>query len=309
MKKHNKHTSQNTDVPRRRQQQSSASSPQPAFRRNKTLTGSRSSSVHSAGEDRAQLQSDRTHMHRLVDVRRRVITTLVSSVLVALSLYFLLSQFTANTQISVIGQPMTNEITRRYDPIIQSYFSKHPVERLRFFINKEDFTNFVHAKAPEVMEVSIAGGSEFASSSIEFRMRHPIASWKIGSTTEFVDANGVAFQYNYFSEPDVTVVDKSGVPVRSGGAVASRHFLGFVGLLVGDMSARDYQTKSITIPSDTTRQVQLRLKGVPYYIKCSIDRSAGEQAEDIDRIVSYLKKKHTSPHYVDVRIEEKAFYK
>lgn len=306
MKKINKN--QKTDTPRRRQRPPDVSPEQPSFRRNRTLTGSRSSSVHSAGEGNAQLQSDRTHMHRLVDVRRRVGTILAVSVVAALGVYFLLSQFTATAHIIVTEQPTTMELTNRYEPVVQDYYSKHPIERLRFLLNKDEFTNFLQAKAPAIADIAIGGGSDFASSAVTLTMRRPIASWKIGGTTEFVDNNGVAFQKNYFATPTVTIVDKSGVPVRSGGAVASHRFLGFVGLLVGDMMTKSYQTESVTIPSGTTRQVQLRVKGVPYYIKCSVDRSAGEQAEDIDRVMRFLKKKKITPDYVDVRIEEKAFY-
>ncbi len=302
---------QSDSPPRRRQPTTQIEQPElslsAAFRRNKTLTGSSSSQVRSAGEKQAQLQSHRTKAHHLVDLRRRLSVILAGVLLVVFALYLLVSQFTAQVRISITGQPQSQ--TASYVSIIQDYLAKHPIERLRFLLNEHGLTDYVQAAAPEIKTLSIEPASEFASSLVVMTARQPIASWQIGDTQEYVDSSGVAFQKNYFSEPEVTIVDKSGIPVASGEAIASNRFLGFVGMLTGNLQDRHYVVKQITIPSGTTRQVQVKLKGIPYYIKCSIDRSAGEQAEDIDRVIRYLKTRHHTAEYLDVRVEGKAYYK
>ena len=67
--------------------------------------------------------------------------------------------------------------------------------------------------------------------------------------------------------------------------------------------------QQVIIPASTTRQVELRIKKVSYPVKFSVDRPAGEQTEDMARVIKYLKSKGVNPDYVDVRVSGKAFYK
>src|SRR5665648_946541 len=278
-----------------------------SFRRNKTLTGSVSSNVRAAGEKSAQMKSNRTHAHQIVNVRRLVGTILAIMLLASFTIYLLISQVTANVTISL--QPQKNIDTTKYSNILSDYYAKHPIERLRFLLNESTLTTFIQAQALEIRSVNVGPSGDFATSQVKLSARQPITSWRINQTKQYVDRAGVAFLLNYYNEPKVVILDKSGVPAKEGEAIASNRFLGFVGLLVGSLQARDYQVQQIVIPPSTTRQIQLKLKGVGYNIKCSIDRPAGEQAEDIDRIVRYLKKKSSSPDYIDVRVEGRAFYR
>jgi hypothetical protein len=41
----------------------------------------------------------------------------------------------------------------------------------------------------------------------------------------------------------------------------------------------------------------------------SVDRPAGEQAEDAMRAIKYLQSKGMTPAYIDVRVGGKAYYK
>jgi len=54
--------------------------------------------------------------------------------------------------------------------------------------------------------------------------------------------------------------------------------------------------------------VIVRVKDLSYEVRVSIDRGAGEQAEDLDRVVRYLAGKSVVPGYVDLRVEGRAFY-
>lgn len=279
-----------------------------AFRRNRTLTGSSSSRVVSSSEGNAQLKSPRVHAHHLALQRRQVGILLSMIILISLGLYLLISQFTADSLISIKGVPQSATLKARYDPIIQEYYGQHPVERLRFLTNMRAFVGFIQSKAPEVRSITIEPASSFATSQFVITPRQPITGWTIDGTQQYVDANGTAFSQNYYAAPPVQIVDKSGVPVTSGQAVASNRFLGFVGRLVGFSQQRGHGVEQVIIPSGTTRQVDLKIKDVPYLIKCSIDRPAGEQAEDLDRAIKHLQQRGVTPGFVDVRVSGKAFY-
>lgn len=304
-----------SDIPGRRREASSGQRPTDseladryAFRRNRTLTGSSSSQVVSSSEGNAQLKSPRVHAHHLALQRRQVGTVLSLIVLVCATLYILISQFTADTLVSIKNTPQRANIQALYDPLIQEYYGQHPIERLRFLTNKRTFLDFMQSKAPEIDTIKIESSSKFATSQFLITPRQPITGWTIGGSQQFVDANGVAFSRNYYPAPQVQIVDNSGVPVTSGQAIASNRFLSFVGRLVGFSQQRGYAVEQVIIPVGTTRQIDLKIKGISYTIKCSIDRSAGEQAEDLDRSIKNLQQRGITPSFIDVRVSGKAFY-
>lgn len=278
------------------------------FRRNRTITGSASSRVRSTGEENAQLKSERVQAHELVKKRRSVGVLFLMIFLAGLSLFLLIHQFTASAAVRSddVTRHLDNEL---YEDTIQSYFADHPAERLRFLANNKTLTDFVQTAHPEVLSVTVGESAGFGKSYFEVVTRAPIAGWKVNGRQQYVDKSGVSFERNYDAEPGVSIVDKSGIPVTAGQAVASNRFLGFVGLVVGLSKAQGYTVTSVIIPEYTTRQVQLQVKDIPYQIKFSIDRKAGEQVEDMIKAITWFKAKGIAPEYLDVRVSGKASYK
>lgn len=278
------------------------------FLRNRTLTGSSSQHVRSSGENNAQLKSPRAHMHHLANQRRRIVSLLVVVLVVAFFLYIIVSQFTAHVRIAIADFP-NQQAQTSYEQAVQSYLSRHPIERLRFFTNINELNRSIQSDNPEVSRIKIEPSSEFATSMITIKVRQPITGWTTNGEQEYVDENGIAFRRNYYEKPALQIVDTSDLPVAAGRAIASDQFLGFVGRLVGSVRKQGYVVTKVAIPTDTTRQIDLSIKGVKYRIKCSVDRSAGEQAEDMARVVTYLAKHRIHPAYIDVRVAGKAYYR
>jgi hypothetical protein len=305
-----------TNIPRRRQESAQPASERATeaelqekytFRRNRTITGSSSSRVSSTSESNAQFKSPRVQVHELTRQRRHIGAILTLVLGAALLLYALVSQFTAG--VIVKDKDLSIQLDSTYQDIIQSYLSSQPIERLRFLANADHLSDYVQSKAPEVASIEAGDGVGFGKSSFTVTMREPIAGWSINGRQQYVDATGTSFARNYFAAPSVQIVDKSGVQVQAGQAVASSRFLGFVGRAVGLAKAQGYKVTQVIIPEGTTRQVELRLDGVGYPIKLSIDRAAGAQIEDMAKALNWLKTHGQSPQYLDVRVSGKAFYR
>lgn len=280
------------------------------FQRNRTLVGSISPLISSANELNASLQSPRAHSHHLAAHRRRIGALFVLFVAAAISLTWFLYEFTAGIHIAPVGANSTDIQTSRYTRVITDYLAARPLERMRIFMNKEQLDEYMRQTMPEVAGVRRISPGGFASTRFEIDFRKPVASWLIGSNLYYVDKNGVPFRVNYFEEPVVKIVDKSGVPQVAGTVVASSNFLRFVGMAVDTARLFGMQVKQATIPENTTRQIELRIAKHPYPIKLSLDRPVGEQVEDMKRAVEYLKKKRIVPkQYLDVRVSGKAYYK
>ncbi len=304
------------DAPRRRQvseeriaaerQQSLAG--RELFQRNRTLTGSMSPVVSSVGELDADLRSSRVHVHHLTAHRRRLSVVLSFVVLVSVFLLWLLYEFVAGIHVSPTVSSVLLE-QDRYTKVINDYYGAHPIERLRFLTNESALSDYVKHVAPEVESVQVAGAAGFATGQFDLTLRQPIAGWLIGNAQYFVDSTGVAFQVNYFDQPQVKIIDRSGVPQTAGTTVASSRFLSFVGRAVAIAKQYNLTIEQAIIPSGTTRQIELRVAGHTYPIKLSLDRPVAEQVEDMQRAVAYLDGKGTSPEYIDVRVSGKAYYK
>jgi len=306
------------DAPRRRQQDSShkpalisEKDAGRAFARNRTLTGSTSGYVDVSASLQSHLRSPRTHAHHLTMQRRKVGLVLAGVIAATVTLFILLSQFTASVIVGASDTDLLRPIgNTQYEKTVQDYFGVNPISRLRFALDPTSLGNFLVKAHPEVASIKrVAMGTNIGETNVTITMRRPVAGWTIGSTQYYVDAAGTAFETNYFTDPGVQIIDQSGVGLQQGEAVASNRFLGFVGRVVALSAERDLIVTEAIIPADTTRQLEVRIENVTPVVKLSIDRPAGEQVEDMERALRYLVSVGRAPEYVDVRVSGKAFYR
>ncbi len=280
-----------------------------SFRRNRTLTGSLSSDVASAGEQRAELKSSRVHAHGLKRHRRRLGLLLVGVAAAGLALLVLIYQSIALVHVAALTpSPIDSGI---YESKIQEYLTIHPLERSRMFLDTKALSTYLQTNGcPEVSRVLPETRFEgLGTSRVTLEMRKAVVTWATGSQHLYVDENGVAFTRHYYPDPPVKVVDKTGIQTQNNQVLASNRFLGYIGMIIGAMRQYDYTVTGVILPELTTRQIAINIEGHNYPIKFSVDRAVGEQAEDAARAVRYLDSKGIDPAYLDVRISGKAFYK
>ncbi len=280
-----------------------------AFRRNRTLTGSLSSEVQSVNEHAAELRSPRIHVHGLRHHRRRLSTLLAFCLGGALLMAWLVYQSIATISIRVSG--VTAGDTTLYQRITQEYLNRYPLERFRFSLDTTKLTEYIQTTYPEVDRVlpNVSYGDTLGVAELTITVRKPVVVWRTTSSQLYVDASGNAFERNFFASPLVEVIDKSGVQAHGNQVLVSNRFLSFIGTLVGKMRQQGYEVTQVTLPLNSLRQVEVSLADIAYPIKFSVDRPVGEQVEDADRSVRYLKSNGSSPEYLDVRVSSRAFYK
>jgi hypothetical protein len=282
---------------------------QNVFRRGRTLTGSTSNNVTSADHYRADMTSPRTHAHHLTGIRRRVGLLLLGFLIAAGSMYWLLTQLTAQISVNFADAA----VSRTYDSsiyikTINDYLNANPVERLRFTLSSQALSQYLSRSLPEIDSVTNVAMNHIGESTFTLSVRKPVAGWKIQGKQYYVDAKGVAFERNFYVDPTVQIVDQSGAVLQQGTAIASNRFLAFVGRVVALSKARNLIVTDAILPEGTTRQLEVKLENVTSLVKLSIDRPAGEQVEDMARSLAYLALKKQTPSYIDVRVSGKAFY-
>lgn len=283
-----------------------------SFRRSRTLQGTTSSNVKAANQKRAELKSDRLKKQEQQRRRRMITTGLLAVVVMIFTVWYLISQYTVD-----IGTMTYSPETSRapddelYKKSINDYLGVRPAERFRFAMNETALTQFVAVSLPEVKRISVDGGQANITD-FKLQLRQPIASWKTGDSQSFVDDEGVSFTNNYYPNPNVVITDNTGASntEQPGKAVVSERFLRFLGRLVALTNKSGLgEVTEASLPKNTAREIDIKIKGRPYYIKTHIDRDPAATVEDIKRVVGLLEQKKVKPVYIDVRVNGRAYYK
>lgn len=103
--------------------------------------------------------------------------------------------------------------------------------------------------------------------------------------------------------PTVEIVDEASVGI-------SRKAREFVGYLEQDLNEYSIKLTRAVLPRNKTREVDVYIDGFEGYFKLSLDRGAGVSAEDLERMLRYLKGLgFKGAEYVDLRVEGKGYYK
>jgi len=295
----------NKDSPRRRQD---AKSNKNVFQRNRTITGAKSDNSASAS-DSSDLKTPRTRAYHLSVKRKKVSVIFLTIIGLSVLLFWLITQLTAKVSVA-FSDVLSNAVEpSQYSNVIEGYLDANPLERLRFALDEQKLLSYVGNSYPEVRSIDNINMVSMGEFKFALSMRKPVASWAIDGKSYFVDEQGAAFEKDYFKVGVVAIVDESGIGFKDGSVVASNRFLSFVGKVVAASRENEYSVIQALIPNGTTRQLEVKLEGVEPLIRLSIDRSAGEQVEDMVRAVEFLKSKGRSIEYIDVRVENKAFYK
>lgn len=297
------------DTPRRRRVVETAEKPQQEFKRGRTMAGSTSHTLRTSQAHALQAATPREKVHHLSHMRRKLTVFLVSSLIAIVCIAIFLQQFTASVVVSFDDVPRDAAMAARYERSIQGYLSQNPLQRLRFNLDQTALTKYVQSKYAEVRQVQSQGFDGPVTTDFKISVRDPVVSWQVDDTVYYVDADGVSFSRNYYSEPQVKIVDNSGVDYTTGTAIASERFLRFVGQAVAQAKERGIVVTEVSIPAGTSRQAALTIEGRPYQVIMSIDRSVREQVENMANALSFFDTMKWNPAYIDLRVKGKAFFR
>jgi hypothetical protein len=291
-----------TNIPRRRVENSDITSRSilsDSFRRNRNLSGS----------TQATAESPRIKVHHLSIKRQKLSFILLASLVIIAFLSFLIMNFTAAVSVGFSNSNFSQAVdAKKYQDAIQDYLDANPLGRFHFLLDEQGLNNYVNGELTEVKSVVQKTMTGLGVTEFEITMREPVASWKINEKQYYVDKDGVAFETNYFSDQIVKVIDNSGASLEAGQASISKRFLGFVGQVVSLCGKAGYSVSEAVLPSNTTRQLNIKLKDSNLLVKMTIDRSAAEQVSNMGRAVEYFKTNNKTPTYIDVRVNNKVFY-
>jgi cell division septal protein FtsQ len=105
------------------------------------------------------------------------------------------------------------------------------------------------------------------------------------------------------------VNDQSGLSIELGHVALPKDTVSFITEVVGQMRAKGVAVTSLDLPAGTN-ELHMKMDGVGYYVKFNLHGDAREEAGAYLAMKEYLESSHKTPgEYVDVRVENRAYYK
>ncbi len=161
---------------------------------------------------------------------------------------------------------------------------------------------------PGLKEVKIERQG-FNSINLIIAERQPSLNWKAGGVIYLLDIDGTVIGESkgpYVKLP--TVTDSTNLPVESGKRVAPSSFVSFCAEMYKRLPEAGVKPVDMIVP-ETTTEVNFKTdKG--YLIKMDTTRTVEGELNDLKAVQSELAKAKKVPtEYIDLRIENKAYYK
>lgn len=107
----------------------------------------------------------------------------------------------------------------------------------------------------------------------------------------------------------ITVTDESGLTLEQGKAVIPVSYVDFITTIKYQLDAKSIIIDSVTLPR-VPNELYVRLKDKPYYIKFNLQADARQQTGVLLALFKELEEENITPaEYIDVRVDERVFYK
>ena len=186
--------------------------------------------------------------------------------------------------------------------------------RDRITIDTVNIENEIMAEFPELGQVSVSLPVFGRHPVISIVAKQPAMALTSQQGVFVLDANGVAMvrasNARGFDNIKLPIVnDESSLNIEVGKGVLTSQQVEYISVLVQQLNLNKKQVSTVTLPP-VINQVQIKLKGFSYFIKFDMQNDPRTSAGAFLALSKRLAKDGATPaEYVDVRIEDRAFYR
>ncbi|MDX1765719.1 MAG: hypothetical protein R3313_02075 [Candidatus Saccharimonadales bacterium] len=222
----------------------------------------------------------------------------------------LLLGYVDSAKVSING-PSPYE-TEAIDTRVQAYLDSNPLRRLKPFITSAGLLDYVKQTHPDVAVSTVTISVFSPTIEVDIQMRSPAMIWVNGDDTRaVVDVNGVLYadyDQQYHSDLLIEISDATQPGPELSAQVLSPQLISFIQNIDVEVAAQtELKSHKFELPLAAR---ELRLKLPDYDIRFSLDRFEQEQVQELKLLLLDLKKKKIIPQeYIDLRAEDRAFYK
>ncbi len=106
------------------------------------------------------------------------------------------------------------------------------------------------------------------------------------------------------------IVDQSGLSISTGHQVLTSDGVSFIQTVLAELAAKKVSVSSMVLPA-SSRQLNVYIAGQPYFVKFNLaGGDARQQAGTYLATIAELRSQHATPkHYIDVRVDGRAYYR
>ena len=210
---------------------------------------------------------------------------------------------------------------------LDSEASKEAVDIAHDFLHRGWYTAFKPLSDPDKLANSIElADSRFSGTqaswswlddtlTISSTLRQPVAVWqaKNDGNHYLLDSDGVVYIDSDQQSGNLPIVqDTTALKVDLSQQIISTTTLDFILLLNEKLDEYKVMPNSgrTYLLLDSPREVQLAIAGQPYKVRFITSRAASDQANELKEALDYLnKQKRTPSKYIDLRINDTAYYR
>lgn len=203
-----------------------------------------------------------------------------------------------------------DSIDEAYKSSVDEYFSGNPLRKSKIFFSSEDFKNYIISKHPEVSDVTV-GSSVLTDAKIVISQRQPSFIWQSNNKTYIGGEDGVIYDEQSAGQTSDQPVlrDQAGISTKPGDKVITSGTLEYVNQVKDAISSNTQLAVDYIVIPAAAREVHVYIKGKPYFVKFSLDRSVEGQVSELDKSIDYITaSKIGVAKYIDLRTEDKAYY-
>lgn len=165
---------------------------------------------------------------------------------------------------------------------------------------------------PELTEVSMTIPLLGRQPTLQLVAELPVLLVNVDGIDYYVSSSGRAVMrvQDAAERPSVPrLVDQVGLSAKVGEQLLPRDTIGFTKEIMRQMSAKQVTVDELILPA-IPNELHVKVSGQQYYIKFATLGDARLQAGTYLAVANHLRDSNTTPReYVDVRVEERAFYK
>ncbi len=231
---------------------------------------------------------------------------LMAAIVALLALLVVFAQFTKLEKITISGaEDLDKEHLQR---VAEEGARSQWFGRNTLLLSTGSLSDYMIEAEPGLKEVKI-DRQGLNSINIVIAERQPTLNWKAGGTTYLLDLDGTVIGESkgpYVKLP--TVTDSTNLPVEAGKRVAPSSFVSFCAGMYKRLPEAGVKPVDMIVP-ETTTEVNFKTdKG--YLIKMDTTRTVEGELNDLKAVQEELAKAKKVPaEYIDLRIENKAYYK
>jgi hypothetical protein len=250
--------------------------------------------------------------------RRRVqLKYLPGAVAVVVIIATLFYSFVLDTSAIVVTEPAERNpyhTHQQYADAARTILRKSPANRSKLTINVADFKRQFSAQFPEAQDIAVSLPVIGQHLTITVFTPQPVAIVDSNGSSMVLDGNGRAILP--LSEAPSSMVeglpviqDQSNLKVSLGTSVLPADSIRFILDVAAQLKAKKLTISGLILPA-LPEELHVQLQGLPYYVKFNLLGDARTQAGTFLAVKGKLEADKVTPSdYIDVRVEEKAFYK